>query len=266
MSNPRNNAKTKMGMMRLVAQGWRCVRGCAKLAAELSHMSIPRLILAFAAFGLAACSRAPEPPTADVAAERSAAVTAAVEQQRTRFAAAPDPAAADTSTAYQFAFNGLWTDRVPMTAFEGEVVMVVNTASRCGFTPQYEGLQQIYDEYHAQGFEIVGVPANNFNGQEPGSAEEIQEFCTLNYGVTFPMAAKTDVVGEGRHPFYAWAQEQLGDAAVPQWNFHKILIGRDGRLIAAFPTRTEPTSEDVRNAITAALAAQSAAPPASSLR
>ena len=168
---------------------------------------------------------------------------------------APPVSAADRNTAYQFEFAGLWTDRLPMTAFEGEVVLVVNTASRCGFTPQYEGLQAIYNEYNAQGFEVVGVPANNFMGQEPGSAEEIQEFCTLNYGVTFPMAGKTDVVGEARHPFYAWAQTQLGDAAVPGWNFHKLLIGRDGRLIAAFPSDTEPTSEDVRAAITAALAA-----------
>jgi glutathione peroxidase len=91
-------------------------------------------------------------------------------------------------------------------------------------------------------------------GQEPGSAEEIQEFCTLNYGVTFPMTAKTDVVGDSRHPFYAWAETQLGAPAVPEWNFHKLLLGRDGRLIAAFPTATEPTSEDVRNAIAAALA------------
>lgn len=218
-------------------------------------MSIKRHILfAAAVLALAACNRAPPAPSAEISEARRAAVTAAVEEQRTRFAAAPDPAQADRATAYQFAFPGLWTDRVPMTAFEGEVVLVVNTASRCGFTPQYEGLQQVYDEFHAQGFEIVGVPANNFMGQEPGSDEEIQEFCTLNYGVTFPMAAKTDVVGESRHPFFAWAETQLGESAVPQWNFHKLLIGRDGRLIAAFPTRTEPTSEEIRTAITAALA------------
>lgn len=215
--------------------------------------SAPFVLIA-AVFALAACSRAPEPPTADVAQERSAEVTAAVEAQRARFTAAPPVSAADRNTAYQFEFAGLWTDRVPMTAFEGEVVLVVNTASRCGFTPQYEGLQAIYNEYNAQGFEVVGVPANNFMGQEPGSAEEIQEFCTLNYGVTFPMAGKTDVVGEARHPFYAWAETQLGEAAVPGWNFHKLLIGRDGRLIAAFPSDTEPTSEAVRAAITAALA------------
>jgi len=217
------------------------------------------ILVAAAALVLVGCSQAPPAPTAEVSDERRAEVTAAVEAQRTRFAAAPDPAQADQATAYQFAFDGLWTDRVPMTAFAGEVVMVVNTASRCGLTPQYEGLQQIYDEYHAHGFEIVGVPANNFLGQEPGSAEEIQEFCTLNYGVTFPMAAKTDVIGETRHPFYAWAETQLGEAAVPQWNFHKLLLGRDGRLIAAFPSRTEPTAEDVRNAITQALAASAPA-------
>ncbi len=211
------------------------------------------LVAAGAIALISGCNQAPPPPSAEVAEARAAQVREAVESQRTRFSAAPDPAQADPTTAYQFVFEGLWTERVPMTAFTGDVVLVVNTASRCGFTPQYEGLQQIYEDYHAQGFEILGVPANNFMGQEPGTAEEIQEFCTLNYGVTFPMAAKTDVVGDGRHPFYAWAESQLGEAAVPQWNFHKLLLGRDGRLITAFPTRTEPTSEELRNAIAAAL-------------
>jgi glutathione peroxidase len=213
-----------------------------------SHMI--RAALAFAA----ACSRAPAPPPADVAQARAEAVAAAVQEQNARFAAAPAPSATDPASAYQFEFVGLYAPRVPMTAFEGDVVLVVNTASRCGFTPQYEGLQQIYDEYHAQGFEVLGVPANNFGGQEPGTTEEIQQFCAANYGVTFPMAAKTDVVGENRHPLYSWAEAQLGESAVPQWNFHKLLIGRDGRLIAAFPTRTEPTSAEVRAAITEALA------------
>jgi glutathione peroxidase len=255
-----------MGARPTIAQGWRCAPDGAKLTGEPNMPINYNILFAAAALVLAACTQAPPPPSAEVSEERTAAVTAAVEAQRARFAAAPDPAQADQATAYQFAFNGLWTDRVPMTAFEGEVVLVVNTASRCGFTPQYEGLQAIYDEYHAQGFEVVGVPANNFMGQEPGTTEEIQEFCTLNYGVTFPMAAKTDVVGDERHPFYAWAETQLGEAAVPQWNFHKLLIGRDGRLIAAFPTRTEPTSEEVRNAIVQALAAsapQSSAVPTS---
>jgi glutathione peroxidase len=210
-----------------------------------------QLVLA-SALALAACSKAPEPPTADVAAERTAAVAAAVAEHEARFSAAPEITEPDPATAYQFQFTGLWTERVPMTAFNGEVVLVVNTASACGFTPQYEGLQQIYTEYHDRGFEVLGVPSNNFN-QEQGAAEDIQEFCSLNYGVTFPMAGKTEVIGEARHPFYAWAQAQAGESAVPGWNFHKILIGRDGRVAAAFNTRTEPTSAELRAAIEAAL-------------
>lgn len=210
------------------------------------------LICLTAALALAACNRAPEPPTAEVAAERTAAVSAAVEEQRARFAAAAAPTSDDT--AYQFVFDGLVAERVPMTAFQGEVVLVVNTASRCGFTPQYAGLQEIYTEYHGRGFEVLGVPANNFAGQEPGSAQEIQDFCALNFGVTFPMAAKVDVVGDDAHPFYRWAHAEFGDAAVPQWNFHKLLIGRDGRIIAAFPSNVTPTSAEIRSAIEAALA------------
>lgn len=210
--------------------------------------------LAMAALvALAACNRAPEPPTADVADQRQAEVAAAVAEHERRFSEAAEPASADAASAYQFQFTGLWTERVPMTAFQGEVVLVVNTASECGFTPQYEGLQQIFGEYHDRGFEVLGVPSNNFNGQEPGSAEQIQEFCTLNYGVTFPMAGKTEVIGADRHPFYAWAEQQIGESAVPGWNFHKILLGRDGRVIAAFNTRTEPTSAELRAAIEGAL-------------
>lgn len=215
-------------------------------------MKIAVQLAAAALLTLAACSRAPEPPTADVAEERQAAVAAAVAQHEARFAEA-DAASTDPASAYQFEFTGLWTERVPLSAFNGEVLLVVNTASACGFTPQYEGLQQIFSEYNARGFEVLGVPSNNFNNQEAGSAEDIQEFCTLNYGVTFPMAGKTEVIGADRHPFYAWAEAQLGDSAVPGWNFHKLLIGRDGRILAAFSTRTEPTSEEVRTAIEGAL-------------
>lgn len=223
-----------------------------------------RSILAvLAILALTACNRAPLPPTAEVAETRTEVVAAAVQEQRARFEAAPPVANADRNTAYQFEFTGLWTDRLPLTAFEGEVVLVVNTASRCGFTPQYEGLQEIYTEYREQGFEVIGVPSNNFAGQEPGSAQEIQDFCSLNYGVTFPMAGKTEVVGAEAHPFYQWAQAQLGESAVPGWNFHKILIGRDGRLIAAYGSRTEPTSEELRAAITGALAAPTSATPTS---
>lgn len=208
---------------------------------------------ALAALVLSACQPAAAQVDPATEAARSAAVRAAVQQQMTRFSAAPAATPADNGSAYQFSFDGLMLPRVPMTAFRGEVVLVVNTASRCGFTPQYEGLQQIYSEYHGRGFEIVGVPSNDFMGQEPGTSEQIADFCRLNYGVTFPMAAKVDVVGAHRHPFYAWAQSQIGNAAVPQWNFHKILIGRDGRVITAFGTRTTPTDASVRQAIEAAL-------------
>jgi glutathione peroxidase len=223
------------------------------------------IIAVVAAFGVAAGAIAfaqvqlpqrPPAPTAQQAQQRTAEVTAAVAEQERRFAAAPPVSRANRNTAYQFEFAGLWTEHVPMTAFDGDVVLVVNTASRCGFTPQYQGLQQIYNDYHARGFEVLGVPSANFRNQELASAQEIQQFCTLNYGATFPMTGRTDVIGEQRHPFYRWAEAQIGESAVPRWNFHKILIGRDGRVIAAFATNVDPASPEVRNAITAALARQ----------
>jgi|CXWL01.1.fsa_nt_gi glutathione peroxidase len=194
-------------------------------------------------------------PNAATIQARNLAVQTALQEQQARFDAAPAPTAADAATAYQFSFEGLMLARVPMSAFRGNVVMVVNTASECGFTPQYEGLQALFEFYHRRGFEIVGVPSNDFMGQEPGSAAEIAEFCRLNYGVTFPMAAKAHVVGRHADPFYRWAREQIGNDAVPRWNFHKILIGRDGRVIRAFPSATTPTSTEVRRAVEAALAA-----------
>ncbi|MEJ0060376.1 MAG: glutathione peroxidase [Terricaulis sp.] len=174
-----------------------------------------------AAMGLAACSPAAETKAEapEAAAAQAEVIATAVADQQRRFDAAPAVASADPATAYQFEFEGLMLPRVPMTAFEGEVVLVVNTASKCGFTPQYEGLQSIYSEYHAQGFEVVGVPSNDFGGQEPGSATEIQEFCELNFGVTFPMTAKNAVTGAERHPFYQWAEAQLGPSAVPGLEF-----------------------------------------------
>lgn len=212
------------------------------------------IFAAVLAFSAAACSQQAPAPTAEAEIAPADAVAAAVAEQRTRFEAAAPVAEADPATAYQFEFSGLSTPSVPMTAFEGEVVLVVNTASQCGFTPQYEGLQQIYGEYHDQGFDVLGVPSNNFGGQEPGDAEDIRDFCSLNFGVTFPMAGKTEVIGEDAHPFYRWAQAQIGDAAVPQWNFHKLLLGRDGRVLAAFPSDVTPTSDEIRAAIAAALA------------
>jgi glutathione peroxidase len=123
-------------------------------------------------------------------------------------------------------------------AYEGKVLLVVNTASKCGNTHQYEGLEKLYDEYGEQGLVVLGFPSNDFMGQEPGTEEEIQEFCRLTYGVKFPMFEKTSVREGNAHPFYV----ELADAAgtYPTWNFHKYLIGRDGRVITEFSPRTQP--------------------------
>ena len=175
------------------------------------------------------------------------ALAAVATAQPARPAAAP--------TAYGLAFDGLITDHVALQSYAGKVILVVNTASRCGYTPQYAGLQALYTELGGRGLVVVGVPSGDFGEQELGAAKDIAEFCRLNYGVTFPMAAKYHVIGAETHPFYRWAQASLGDSAVPRWNFHKILIGRDGRAIAAFPSATKPDDPAFRAAVQAALAA-----------
>jgi glutathione peroxidase len=159
-----------------------------------------------------------------------------------------------TSSAHAFAFTGLDGQPMPLSQFEGKVVLVVNTASRCGLTPQYQGLERLYTDYKDKGVVVLGVPCNQFAGQEPGTEAEIQEFCATNFGVDFPMTAKTEVKDAGRHPFYAWAHDQLGEAATPVWNFHKILIGPHGEAVAAFGPRTDPLDPAITAAIEAALA------------
>ena len=182
------------------------------------------------------------------------AAVAASAQPATPVAAHAAPAAAPT--AYGITFDGLITDHVALQSYAGNVILVVNTASRCGFTPQYAGLQALYSEFSPRGLVIVGVPSGDFREQELGTAKEIAEFCRLNYGVTFPMAAKYHVIGAGAHPFYRWAQASRGDSAAPRWNFHKILIGRDGHALAAFPSATKPDDPAFRAAVLAALAAR----------
>jgi glutathione peroxidase len=129
-------------------------------------------------------------------------------------------------------------------AFEGKVLLVVNTASKCGFTPQYEGLEALHQTYAERGFAVLGFPSNDFMGQEPGSEEEIAEFCTLTYGVRFPMFQKIEVTGDSAHPFYQ-ALTTAAEGQAPGWNFHKYLIGRDGRLDASFGTRVPPDDADL---------------------
>ncbi|CAL9474450.1 glutathione peroxidase [Streptomyces sp. enrichment culture] len=143
-----------------------------------------------------------------------------------------------------------------LSSYLGKVVLVVNVASRCGLTPQYSGLEKLHERYAGQGFTVLGVPCNQFLGQEPGSAEEIAEFCSATYGVTFPMTEKVEVNGEGRHPLYerlvgfADAEGHSGDI---RWNFEKFLIGRDGEVVARFSPQTEPEAAELVAAVEKAL-------------
>ena len=155
--------------------------------------------------------------------------------------------------AYEFEFKTIDGAPLPMTTFQDKVVLVVNTASQCGLTPQYEGLEQLYSQYKDQGFVVLGVPCNQFAGQEPGAEAEIKAFCETRFNVDFPLTSKADVKGDAAHPFYRWAKERLGDSAEPVWNFHKLLVGKDGQLIQAFGPRTEPTAPEITDAIEKAL-------------
>jgi glutathione peroxidase len=136
-------------------------------------------------------------------------------------------------------------------AYRGKVVLIVNTASRCGYTPQYEGLQALYEAKRDQGLVILAFPSNDFGGQEPGSAEEIREFCRINYGVTFPVFEKMRVARDGADPLYQRLAEAAG--GYPTWNFHKYLLDRQGRLVASFPSRVRPDDPRLMNAVEEAL-------------
>jgi glutathione peroxidase len=136
----------------------------------------------------------------------------------------------------------------------GRVVLAVNVASRCGLTPQYDGLERLHEEMAAEGFSVVGFPCNQFGGQEPGTEEEIRTFCSATYGVTFPMSAKLDVNGAGRHPLYRWLTDAAnGFPGDIQWNFEKFLVGRDGRLLRRYPPATPPEDNGLRQDIADAL-------------
>jgi len=168
-------------------------------------------------------------------------------------------AEAQKGSAYDYSFTTLIGEKpLPLAQFKGKVMLIVNTASQCGLTKQYSGLQKLYDDYKDRGLVILGVPANDFGGQEPGSSEDIAHFCKLNYGVTFPMTAKQAVSGDKAHPFYVWAKDTLGFGTAPKWNFHKYLVARHGSLIDHFNSTTAPDSERLIKAVEAALAAAEA--------
>lgn len=160
------------------------------------------------------------------------------------------PAAA--GSVYDFAAVRIDGTPQALSDYHGQVLLIVNTASRCGFTRQYSGLQSLYDAYRDRGFVVLGFPSNDFGGQEPGSNEDIAEFCSLRFSVTFPLFEKIDVKGDGAHPLYHWLQSHPQGERV-SWNFNKFLIGRDGRLIAHFGSRTGPESSSLIQAIEDAL-------------
>ena len=155
---------------------------------------------------------------------------------------------------WHFSFTAIDGAALPLSKFKGKAVLVVNTASECGYTPQYKDLEALWKRYRERGLVVLGVPCNDFGAQEPGSEKQIQSFCEVNYGVDFPLTAKARVTGNDAHPFYKWAAEVAGEAAAPRWNFHKYLVGPDGELAAWFPTKTSPAAKDVTAAIEAALA------------
>ena len=169
----------------------------------------------------------------------------------TRLAAAE--IAVSRMTAYVFTFPALSGDGIRLAEYAGRPLLVVNTASLCGYTPQYAGLQQLWSEFHEQGLNIIGVPSNDFGGQEPGGASDIAEIAQHHYGVTFPLTAKAAVIGPNAHPFYRWAAEAR-PKDLPRWNFHKYLIGRDGHIADVFASAVEPTDTRVKTAIARVLA------------
>lgn len=159
-------------------------------------------------------------------------------------------------SAHDFSFQSIDGQPLPLATFKGKAVLVVNTASQCGFTPQYKGLEALYDRYGAQGLIVLGVPSNDFGGQEPGQNSDIKNFCETTFDVSFPLTEKAHVTGADAHPFYKWAAEKMGVVAKPRWNFHKYLIGPDGALVDWFSTVTEPTSPRITKAIETLLPAK----------
>jgi glutathione peroxidase len=165
-------------------------------------------------------------------------------------------AAQQQAGAFAHEFEAIEGGRMPLGKWRGKALLVVNTASFCGYTPQYEGLQKLWERYEAKGLVVIGVPSNDFGAQEPKSESEILGFCKGAYNVTFPLTTKVGVKGAGAHPFYRWARETLGAGSAPGWNFHKYLVGRDGKLIAGYGSGVEPLSPQLVRAIEAALAAR----------
>jgi len=149
---------------------------------------------------------------------------------------------------YDFSFKEIDGKTIQLSDYKDKVVLVVNVASRCGFTNQYKGLQELWTSYKDKGLVVLGVPSNNFK-QEPGSNEEIKSFCEANFDVNFPIVEKSNIIGSNAHDFYKWAKEDYGFSAIPKWNFHKIIVNKNGKIVGAFNSITKPTSKKIVNLI-----------------
>jgi len=156
-------------------------------------------------------------------------------------------------SAHEFSFRTIAGEPLPLSDFKGKAVLVVNVASQCGLTPQYSGLEALWKSRRDDGLVVVGVPCNDFGSQEPGTEAEIKTFCETRYSVDFPLTAKEHVIGDAAHPLYKWVAEELGEAAMPKWNFHKYLFNKDGSIAGTFGSRTPPDDSAMNEAIEAAL-------------
>jgi glutathione peroxidase len=193
---------------------------------------IRRVVPALAALTLAACAEKPGPPTATTPPPSTGTATSA-------------------TSLYDITVKTLEGEPQPLSLYKGKVALVVNVASECGFTPQYQGLQKLYETYKDKGVVLLGFPSNDFGGQEPGDSTEIRAFCSTKFHVTFPMFEKVKTNGPGQSPVYAFLSAKNGE---PKWNFHKYVVGKDGRVVAAFPSAVEPDSAVLKDAIDSALA------------
>ena len=151
----------------------------------------------------------------------------------------------NTKTFFDFKINSINGEELDLSSFKGKTILLVNVASKCGFTNQYDDLQKIYDDFRDKGLIVIGIPTNQFGGQEPGSEKEIKNFCETNFNITFPMTSKYEVKGANAHPIYIWAKDTFGKSTVPKWNFHKILINKNGKIEDTFASFTGPLSNKV---------------------
>ena len=146
---------------------------------------------------------------------------------------------------FEFNIRDITGEEISFSKYENKTILLVNVASKCGFTKQYTGLQTLYETYKDKGLVVIGIPSNQFGGQEPGSNNEIKNFCETNFNITFPLTSKYDVKGQSAHPIFLWAKENYGKSSVPKWNFHKILINKNGKVQNSFSSFTDPLSKKI---------------------